>query len=394
MMRDYPKHFPVNWIDGMKINKGHFIAQDNAWTDALHEVGALATSPVRFGILPATFPGEDTFNVKLSLDNQQTLRVSVLSCQAVTPGGIRINLPAFNGFSRVATDGAPALSFSFSFQEAKAATEWRVILTVNPFDKQPAGNPDLAETPPRYPYVLPSYTIQLVSEHEYNQYMYHPYAITVGKVLVNGNNVSVDYDYIPPCYSLSASPDLVNLHAEIDQFMARLEILCSQVVQKIFQKDQQNDISKLVLFLCDRVVLYLGQAITHIRWMMLHESPAALFQSIANLARVMKNTIDLRIGSGKDLMVTYLSDWSELKQGELESLLAGMANIRYDNNDINSNIGQITVFVETTRRLFEKLNTLEFIGKQKDTGPFVKEEKLDKPEVSDVNTKRRFFGSK
>ena len=54
MMREYPKHFPVNWIDGMKINKGHFIAQDNAWTDALQEVGALTTSPIRFGILAAT----------------------------------------------------------------------------------------------------------------------------------------------------------------------------------------------------------------------------------------------------------------------------------------------------------------------------------------------------
>lgn len=393
-MRDYPKHLPVNWIDGMKINKGHFIAQDNAWTDALQEVGALATSPIRFGILPATFPGEDTYNVKLSLDNQQSLRVSVLACQAVTPGGVRINLPAFNGFSRTATDGVPALSLSFSFEEAKAATDWWVILTVNPFEKQPAGNPDLSETPPRFPHVLPSYTIQVVSENEYNQFMYHPYSITVGKILVNGNNVAVEYDYIPPCYSLSASPDLVNLHAAIDQFMSRLEVLCSLIVQKIFQRDQQNDISRLVMFLCDRVILYLGQAITNIRWVMMHESPVMLFQCVANLARVMKNTIDLRTGSGKDVLMTYLSDWCELKQGELENLLAGMANIRYDNNDVNRNIGQITAFVETTKRLFEKLNTLEFIGKQKDSGPFVKEEKLDKSEPGETNTRRRFFGSR
>ncbi len=378
----------------MKINKGHFIAQDNAWTDALQEVGALNTSPVRFGILPASYPGEDTCNVKLSLDNQQTLRVSMLACQAVTPGGVRINLPAASGFSRASADGVPALSFTFSFQEAKAAAQWWVILAVNPFEKQPTGTPDLAENPPRYPYVQPTYTIQVVSDGEYNQYMFHPYVVTVGRVIVNGNSITVDYDYIPPCYSLSASPDLVNLHAEIDQFLSRLEVLCSLVVQKIFIKDQQNDISKLVLFLCDRVILYLGQAITHVRWTMLHESPASLFMCVANLARIMKNSIDLRTGSGKELMVNYLSDWSELKQGELESILTAMAHIRYDNNDINRNIGQITLFVETTRRLFEKLNTLEFIGKQKETGPFVKEEKLDKPEPAEINTRRRFFGSK
>ena len=29
-MKDQIKHFPVNWVDGMKINKNHFIAQDCA----------------------------------------------------------------------------------------------------------------------------------------------------------------------------------------------------------------------------------------------------------------------------------------------------------------------------------------------------------------------------
>ena len=43
-MRDRIRNLPVNWIDGMKINKNHFIAQDDAWRDALNDVGSLSVS--------------------------------------------------------------------------------------------------------------------------------------------------------------------------------------------------------------------------------------------------------------------------------------------------------------------------------------------------------------
>ncbi len=383
-MRDQLKHFTVNWIDGMKINKNHFIAQDDAYKDALYDVASLSTSPLRFGILPASAAGEDTFNIKISLDNQNTLRVAVLACQAVTPGGIRINIPTTATFADTESDGVPGLSFPFS--ASKTESDWWVILTIHPYLKRPAGSPDLAEDPPRYPYVLPSYTVQVVSEDEYSQFLYHPYSITIGKINAGTNNISVDNDYIPPCYAISASSDLVTLHAELDQFMARLETLCSLIVQKIFKKNQQNEISELVMFLCDRVMLFLGQAITNMRWTIMHESPAALFACVASLARVMKNSIDLRIGSGKEEMLNYLSEWSELKQGEMETMLTSLANMRFDNNDINKNISQIISFVKVTARLFETLSKLEFIGKRKDSGMFIKEEAEKAP------AKRRFLG--
>jgi hypothetical protein len=388
-MKAHKKYFPVNWIDGMKINKNHFIEQDDAWRNALHNAGSLNTSPIKFGVLASANDSEDNFNVKLALDNQHTLRVTVLACKAVTPGGINIDLPAFGKFNT--TDGAPSVSFPFT--ENKNESGWWAVLTVHPFEKQPAGDPDLSENPPRFPYVLPSFSLQLVSDNEFVQYAFHPYAIAVGRVIANGNNVRVDTDYIPPCYSISASPDLVNLHTELDVFMSRLETLCSQIVQKILVRNQQNEISDLVKFLCDRMVLYLSQAITNFRWTMLHESPALLFASVATLARVMKNSIDLRTGSGKEEMINYLTDWCELRQGELESLLSGVANIRFDNNDINKTIQKIIPFVKVTGKLFETLSKLDFIGKRKDSGIFVKEETNGRTEPQEARpVKRRFLG--
>ena len=389
-MRDQLKHFPVNWIDGMKINKQHFIAQHDAWQDALNDVASLAVSPIRFGVLPPSAESEDTFNVRISLDNQDVLRVAILSCQAVTPGGIKINLPSLSVSGNGETDGIPAVSYQFS--DGRFDNTWWVVLIIHPFEKQPAGSPDLSENPPRFPYVVPSYSIQVISDNQLSQYAGHPYALIVGKILASGNDIRVDQDYIPPSYSISASPDLVSLYTELDQFFASLEVRCSQIVQKILKKNQQNDISELVMFLCDRMMLFLGQTITTMRWTMIHESPAALFAAITSLARVMKNTIDLRIGSGKEEMMNYLCEWCELKQGELEAMLGNLANIRYDHNDINKNIQKVTVFVKITAKLFETLSKLDFIGKRKDTGIFVKEEQ---PGITNNQQakppRRRFF---
>ncbi len=390
-MRDQIKHFPVNWVDGMKINRKHFIAQDDAMRDALHDVGSLNTSPVRFGVLPSSVAGEDTFNVKLWLDNQNLLRVSVLSCQAVTSGGVRISVPVFAQTGSGEADGVPATSFPFS--PGGRETVWWVILTINPFGKQPVGTPD-ESVPPRFPYVVPTYNVNVISEAQYSQYAENPYALVIGKVLVNGNEIRVQDEYIPPCYSVSAHPDLVTLHAELDQFMSNIELKCTQIVQKIFKKSQQNDLSELVLFLCDRIMLHVGQSLTQYRWMLIHESPVVLFQTIAALARVMKNTIDLRIGSGKEELMNYLCEWCELKQGELETMLTHIAAMRYDNNDVNQNIMNTISFAKVVSKLFDTLSNLDFIGKRKETGIFVKEEQPDTSGSSQqTKARRRFFGS-
>lgn len=392
-MRSQRKHFSVNWMDGMKINKDHFIAQDNAVQDTIFDIASLGLSPIRYGVLPTSAAGEDTYNVKIALDNQHTLRATINSLQAVTPGGVRINFPALP-YAQADT----SLTTSFQFSASGSESVYWIAVTVQPFDKQPAGNPDSSENPPRFPFVQPKYAVQVVSESQYSQYALNPFALIIGKVTVNGNNIRVEDEYIPPCIATSASPDLIALHSELDQFLAGLELRCSQIVQKILKKSQQNELSELAMFLCDRIMLFIGQAITDLRWNQIHEPPAKMFSTIISLARVMKNTIDLRIGSGKEELMNYLSEWCELNQGELENMLSGLANLRYNNNDINSNITPVIRFAKVTGKLFESLSNLEFIGKRKESGIFVKEEtNYNQPAAASAGTeqpkpKRRFFG--
>lgn len=388
-MRSQKKYFSVNWMDGMKINKDHFIAQDNAAQDALSDSATLGLSPIRYGVLPSSAAGEESYHVKVALDNQNILQATVISLQAVTPGGVRIAYPGLSA-------PEPALTTSFRFTPSGSESVYWIVITVNPFDRTPSGNPDPGENPPRFPHVQAGYQLHVASESQYQQYTRNPFALVIGKVSVNGNNIRVEDEYIPPCISVNASADLVGLHGELDQFLAGLELRCSQIVQKIFRKSQQNDLSELAMFLCDRIMMFIGQAITDMRWNLLYEPPAKMFSTIISLARIMKNTIDLRTGSGKEELMNYLSEWCELNQGELENMLSGLANLRYEHNDINSNILPVIRFAKVTGKLFESLSNLEFIGKRKESGIFVKEEQNLNQNAGNggeqAKPKRRFFG--
>ena len=141
------------------------------------------------------------------------------------------------------------------------------------------------------------------------------------------------------------------------------------------------------------MILYLSQAITTMRFTVVYEPPVAMFATISALARVMKNVIDMRSGSGKDVLMNYLTEWCELKQGELEGLLSNLANAGFMHNDVNRNIQKVVVFVKVTFRLFQTLSKLEFIGKRKEGGAvsFVKEESGDRNAVP-AKPKRRFLG--
>jgi hypothetical protein len=88
----------------------------------------------------------------------------------------------------------------------------------------------------------------------------------------------------------------------------------------------------------------------------------------------MKNTLDCFIGSGKDELITYFTEWCNVKQGELEGAITTLSNHQYDHIDINDSIDKVSMFTKMISKLFYQLSRLEYIGKRRESGIFVKEE--------------------
>ena len=94
-------------------------------------------------------------------------------------------------------------------------------------------------------------------------------------------------------------------------------------------------------------------------------------------------------GTSKEEMINYFTEWCNVKQGELEDEIAEVCNYRYDHLNIHTGILQCSNFCGLILGLFDALAALDYIGKKKETGIFVKEQ-LIVPE-EDVQSRRRGF---
>jgi hypothetical protein len=385
-------YLPVNWVDGMKINKNHFIDEQNARVQAQAFATGAHISHINYGLLPAVAGEHSPINLHINYDNQQQVVVNLLSCRAVTPGGYVINIEqnADDDYTSV-TEKILGLSVPFAELRIKSETYF-VVLAVNPYKRIPTGNALEDELPLRIPYTLPQYSLSLMPEEDLQYQRPGLFQLVIGKFFIKEQNILVDQDYIPPCVTSSSHPELIDVFAGMEAFISKMELYCTQIMQKIIQKKQQNELAQIVQRICENMLQYSNSHAMIYRWSMLHESPLHMLSVIASMARVLKNTLDQYLGSGKEELINYFMEWCDLKQGELENLITNLTNHKYVHEDINATVELTANFSKSISTLFHNLSRLEYIGKKRDANIFVKEEvvKSDFPEM-EIKKRRSFL---
>ncbi|MFP3593132.1 hypothetical protein [Chryseobacterium sp. SIMBA_038] len=378
-------HFPVNWIDGMKINKTHFNAVQDFISDSIRDSVGIHTTMINYGLLPVN----DSIKMNLIIDNHKLLRIRVEQCYAITPNGSRIDI-----------GGGAADSISLSLPYPEAAYEIKdneslvlfACLSVNNFKRTPCGEPDPDENPPRYPYTQPEYSLNLIQEAELkNTLGFGSSHLTIGKILVNANESRIDENYIPPSVYVSSHKKLQELYMEIDRFYGQIELYSVQIAQKIYGKKQSNALALMMELMTDKTLNYLGKEINRFRWMSPHTEPANMFLSVVALARTLKNFIDARSGAGKEELLNYFAEWCNVSQGNFEMIFSDVINAEYNHNQMDITIAKIERFMKTLEELYSVLSRLDYIGKKRDGSIFVSENTDDRDSVIHAKRSRTFL---
>lgn len=390
-MSGYNEYMPVNWVDGMKINKSHFIAQQHAATyqQALGNNGFL--NHHNYGLLPAMSNATAGVKLWLNVDNQQYVQLRMMDCRAITRGGyalLFINDTAQDS-SRL-TARIPELSVPFSALTGKSSSYY-IVLSVNPYERVPAGaaNPD--EIPSRLPYTTPAYTLQLLPVEEANINTLGFFQLPVGKVRTEEQSILLDDVYIPPCVAVNSHSVLLETHAELEQFFGKMELNALQIIQKILQKKQQNDLSEPVQRICENMLVYIASAYAQLKSVQLYAPPVEMVSSVAGFARLFKNTLDIFTGTTREELINYFTEWCGIRQGEIEDVVTAFCNHKYDHLDIYAAIEKMSLFTTTTLRLFNSLAALDYIGKKKEAGIFVKEQAIVPEEEAQLKKRRSFL---
>lgn len=369
-------YLPVNWADGMKINKNHFIAEQQATVWQQSKLAAATLHPFNYGIILQQQLHKSRQQLSVTTDNQQQVSVRLLSCHAITPGGHLISFDDETTSQDHLLNGiVNGLQVPYD-QLIATETTYYVVVSVNPYQRIPAGEPNVEETQLRPPHTVPTYQLQLVPVREWAQVQASGFHLPVGKIKTHAGKVLVDEDYIPPCTVAAASPRLIDLHVSLEEFYASMELNILQILQKIIQKRQQNDLASVVMELSDKMSSYMSGEYQRLLQLNLYQPPIHMLQGVAGLARLVKNTIDVYTGTLKDELLNYFNDWCGINQGELETTATQLSTLRYAHHDIAAAVEATQQFTRMLGQLFSSLAGLDYIGKKKEAGIFVKEQLL------------------
>lgn len=363
-------HYFVNWVDGMKLNRSHFITEENAIISKLNQTAATLTASYNFGLLPPR-EGAKHLNISLDVDRAKLLRVLIRECHAVTPGGVVINITDDRSYTT--EQEVKGLESEVEVEELSNGRSYFVVVSVNPYAKHALGELDPDENPPRFPLSDYEYNINLIPAKSDDVFENGSYHVSLGKFTVVPNGIEIDETYVPPCTSCLSHPDLIDVSRDLSAVLSTMESKCVSIIQNIFERDQTNELPQTVLYLLENTVAYLGSHIYPFRWQIPEQPPIALVQVIAGVARVVKNSVDAKGKAGKELMLNYFRSWvSEIGQAEFEEIVDDMVNIEYGHNDINNSLEKILIFCNMFTSLLKKLDELEFIGDKKvKQGPVV-----------------------
>lgn len=377
-MAENIKHFPVNWIDGMKINKNHFITLQDNIEDLVRDARNLGVNELNYGLMSTHLTRP--FQYSISIDAHNELSVNIKMMKAVTPGGGRIEITDFTGEFNEKIELK-----DFDFKE----NNYYLLLNVDPFQRIPTGEQNMEEIPPRFPNAMSRYFLTSVIESEVNQNNIGALQFPLAKFKTSANNYEILTDYIPPSLTVNSHPTLITLFENYESFFKQLEFNAVQISQKIRFRNSTEDenlIANMVFDSCGKILSYVAQNITRNKWTSFNMKPMDVLENVVSLARIIKNSFDSFSGDGKEMLFNYFSEWTEISSGDYERLFSETINSKYKAFDIEPTAAHANNFIAKIDYLFNLLNQLDYIGKKRDTGIFVNENIVRNEKVS-------FFGN-
>jgi hypothetical protein len=373
MKSDNP-NLPVNWIDGMKINKNHFIATDLNVGQQVRNTYLSFINPYNYGLLLQNNAQKEGANVILDIDNQGFVHAKVINCSAVTRGGVRIEIIENYFSDKELAESLPTVSLNTETHQKQA---YYIALNVNINERIPFGFPNADEVPPRLPFILPGFHLSVHEVGDLNT-IRSANALVLGKLIFKGDKPELDEDYIPPCQTIYSHSKLVEYHAQLLKVLGQIEIDIISILKRIKDKKQSTNIAETVADVANSLLLFMDVNLIEFRNMAKYYPPVFIFEQMAALARNINNSINKQSTADREEMLNYIQDWSNLKQGEFEEMLVRAIEYKYDHDDISKSINGLAPFVNSISKVFNTLSNLDFIGKKKDRQIFVKEQK-EKP---------------
>ncbi len=352
----------TNWVDGMKINRQHFIDSENAVADQLRDVLAMNLHSANYGLLQP-LPGEKSAlecNV-VSMQSKQ-LKVTVSYCRAITSGGCRVEI--LPGIHQQLTSENISLPEN-ELNGKPSGSGFLAVISVDPYNRQPFGVAAADEHPPRNRFAISQYKLNLVNEEHINTGSIGAYHIPVARFLFKQGDLVHDTSYIPPCAVLSAHPITRQIYNDVAERLNQIQEHSSEIIKKVVEQAQNNALAQNVRKLCEGCIRHISSEFFFYRSLYGQQSPIYVGNCVVRLASIIAVELKLLPAKEKEEILQYFNHWNEISPGQFEEQLGAVINADYDHEHIYDFFQPLILLLKTWSDLLEKLGGLKLIGEKK-----------------------------
>ena len=210
-------YYAVNWTDGVKLTKDHFIESYFNSVNAVRESIETRVHAYDYGLLQAKKGMLSALEIETQTHTEERLVLELHSCNAVTIGGCKIefSLDMYGG-------DAPTAKIESKDIDTNSNLEFYVIVTINPFELVPVGEPDPEVIPLHHPYVLPKVGLKIIPKNQFNSSFLDKYFLLAGKIYWKNGSFILDKEYTPPVSRILYHKPLHEFYKKIGQILIRL----------------------------------------------------------------------------------------------------------------------------------------------------------------------------
>jgi hypothetical protein len=281
----FPKfqYFPLNWVEGMFLNAGHFQHSDHSFEEALRDARLTAMTFGSYGLLP-----HSEFRIKLGAGAMPGMvRLVLEACRAIMPAGHRVEILPDNVTRKSIPIEYPTTEFV-----PVPSLRYAIYLCVDLTEKIPVGLP--VERPVRNPYLMSKLYLEMVQISQTTN-GFAPNRLKIGE----WENGKISADYIPPTLILGGNPKLLEKHQIFQTKMDGIVVTSMQVIDAF----RTQDAAKVEF--CQPLIQFIRSSWGQYRWQLPMQPPPAWVAYFGDFAGMVKSLIEI---GDRDFVKNTLKD--------------------------------------------------------------------------------------
>ncbi len=349
----------INWKQGMSVSSAHFIATENFLLERVLKNSALLQDRFSYGLLPIESDSDSSMELSVVGTNEYA-KLVLNSYHGITQGGYLIDFESDND----------AVSCPCEVDGVVSEEGWDVVLSVSPFDRNPCGEPNMQENPPRYPYVAPSYKLYIVARDKSYVNQYGPYDVVVGFLRKRDTSYKLDPSFIPPSLTMRSSDGLRSMMKMFSKSIATIKNSLDVIMEKAYVQAENNNRTNVminILEVCKELQRSLSSMFFKWHNYGMSLSPYQVVEIISGLASAVSTTLIFFKKSDKEEILKYFYEWNGIQPSAFEQILADLTVAEFQQNRISDSLALAEKVLKMLEELLVSLSRLDYVGQHKES---------------------------